>query len=133
MRILLAEDEPMVSDRLVIILKAEGHSVVVEADGNAALQCFESAEFDLVITDLHMPNCDEPPLIKAVNAARPAQRVVLLTGTGGAYPLHFDHVLHKPVRASAIRVWFGDWAKKRALPGSIPGTLFGLFSAVGRG
>src|SRR5687768_11867692 len=103
MTILLAEDEPMVADLLVLILKAEGHSVFTEPNGNGALQMFQTGEFDLVITDFHMPDFDGPALAKAIKAIKPEQKVMLLSGTYlGGKPPNIDYMMEKPVRPNQL-------------------------------
>jgi PAS domain S-box-containing protein len=66
LRILIAEDNKInqiVVDRL---LKSKGHSTVVVDDGREALQILEKEAFDLLITDVQMPELDGYQLVAAV-------------------------------------------------------------------
>ncbi len=103
MRILVADDEPMVLNLITKVLTSDGHSVMAVADGEEALQKFQKEEFDLVITDFTMPRCDGPSLAKAIKSLNANQRVVLLSGFCDNDKLqHFDCVLEKPIRIPAL-------------------------------
>lgn len=55
MNILLAEDEPAMSDILQVYLKNEGYAVTVANDGEEALEAIHATHFDLLILDWMMP------------------------------------------------------------------------------
>jgi two-component system response regulator MtrA len=57
-RILLVEDDPLVSRPLAAALELEGYSVTTEVDGERAVARFDSAPFDLVIVDVMLPSID---------------------------------------------------------------------------
>jgi two-component system NtrC family sensor kinase len=81
-RILIAEDEPDIGQMLEDILKADGHTVTSAANGKQALACLSAQAFDLVISDLIMPELDGPGLYRAL-AKRDrtlAERVLFITG-----------------------------------------------------
>lgn len=54
--ILLVDDEPDVLNTMANLLKAKGYAIKTASDGVDALKCFEKDVFNLVITDLIMPN-----------------------------------------------------------------------------
>ena len=58
LRVLLAEDG--LANRIVAkgLLEAGGHEVTVATDGRAAIQCWETDDFDLILMDMHMPDVD---------------------------------------------------------------------------
>lgn len=69
-----------------ITLMGAGHSVAQAADGCEALKLADSERFDLVITDVNMPNMDGITLVRELRA-RPAYRYVpLLVLTTEATP-----------------------------------------------
>jgi DNA-binding response OmpR family regulator len=55
MKILVAEDEPMLLKTIELKLKKEGYEVIVTSDGRQAAEQIESANPDMVITDIMMP------------------------------------------------------------------------------
>jgi DNA-binding NarL/FixJ family response regulator len=70
--------------------------------------------FDIVVTDLGMPNMDGRQVAAAVRAASPATPVVMLTGWGhrlisdNDIPPHVSRVLSKPARLSELRAALAD-------------------------
>jgi two-component system response regulator AtoC len=84
-RILLVDDEPNLRKVLGALLRQQGHEVHAETDGAAALARVKSAPprtFDVVISDLRMPNLDGIGLLKALAVHEPNLPVILLTAHG---------------------------------------------------
>jgi CheY-like chemotaxis protein len=83
LRILVIDDEPNVRTLLGDLLRASGHRVVEAANGRDALQRMETDDaWDLVLTDLGMPDLSGWDVARAV-AARPSPPpVILVTGWG---------------------------------------------------
>jgi len=105
MRILVVDDEPFILDLIEMILLGDGHTVKAVTDGKQALQCFEDATYDVVVTDGSMPELDGLSLAKEIKARKPAQKIVLLTGSGEEerLPSNIDAVLGKPVQIDVLR------------------------------
>lgn len=76
MRILVADDEPMVQFLLVRFLEEEGHTVDGAADGIEALEQLNRRTYDLLITDVHMPRMSGIDLVRAVR--RQGNRIPIL-------------------------------------------------------
>ncbi|MBL6080626.1 response regulator [Belnapia sp. T18] len=113
LRVLLAEDEALVAMALADWLEAEGHLIVLAADGMEALSAFrEDDNFDVLVTDLRMPRLGGEALIRALWAERPWLPVLVVTGSappGGAKALRHEigrggslALLHKPIDFSAL-------------------------------
>lgn len=66
--ILVAEDDKIISMYVCGILKDEGFIVESAFDGLSAVKMFESGDFDLVITDLEMPEMDGTELIERLKS-----------------------------------------------------------------
>lgn len=58
LKILLAEDNPVNQKVAALMLKTDGHSVVVAPDGGRTLAYFREGEFDLILMDIQMPVMD---------------------------------------------------------------------------
>jgi CheY-like chemotaxis protein len=78
--VLLVEDEPIVSRFCSLTLMQEGHSVVQVTNGREALIALEGAKFDLVITDLVMPDMDGLELIRKIRKPHPGLRIIAISG-----------------------------------------------------
>ena len=81
-RILVVDDEEKMRRLLEMSLKNMGHEVVMAADGREALAECEEAPFDLILTDLKMPNMDGMQLLKALRDRGDDVPVIVLTAFG---------------------------------------------------
>jgi CheY-like chemotaxis protein len=79
---LVVDDEPEVAEVVADILGASGHTAVVVASGQSAVERVGTERFDLVFTDLAMPGMTGWQVARAVKARAPEVRVVLMSGFG---------------------------------------------------
>lgn len=81
-RVLVVDDEPGVADLLQDLLEAAGHGVCTAASGAEALRCLQVQPFDLIVSDLRMPDIDGAALWREVQARHPAlaRRMLFVTG-----------------------------------------------------
>lgn len=77
-RILTVDDSRTVRDMVTFTLKKAGFDVAEAEDGRAALAVLEGSKFDLIITDLNMPNMDGISLIKSVRSGSVHRAVPIL-------------------------------------------------------
>jgi DNA-binding response OmpR family regulator len=82
MRILIVEDEPVLRDGLVDLLKGAGHDVEAVGDGAAAAKRGVEDAFDLVLLDLMLPRLDGIEVCRRLRQARPALPILMLTARG---------------------------------------------------
>jgi PAS domain S-box-containing protein len=80
--ILVVDDEPSVRETLADMLSALNHKVELADSGQAALQKFGKGDFDLVFTDLAMPEMDGWETARAIRKYGRATTIVLVTGYG---------------------------------------------------
>jgi two-component system, NtrC family, response regulator HydG len=77
--ILVVDDEPAARGTFALLLRKRGHRVL-EAEGvTVATKRLAEEVFDLVVTDLRMPDGDGLDVLRAVKAHAPATEVILLT------------------------------------------------------
>ena len=79
MRILLAEDEKMLSDALVEILTHNNYSVDAVYDGQDAIDYLLADDYDAAILDIMMPKKDGITVVKELRAAEISTPVIMLT------------------------------------------------------
>ncbi|MFS0735558.1 response regulator [Sphingomonas sp. 1P06PA] len=79
-RILLAEDDNSMREYLVRALERTGYSVTAVDRGTAALPLIEAERFDLLLTDIVMPEMDGIELAQKAAQIAPAMRVMFITG-----------------------------------------------------
>jgi response regulator RpfG family c-di-GMP phosphodiesterase len=114
-KVLVVDDEKVIREILADFLSMEGFSVRTAEDGAAALAELSKGSYDLVLSDLKMPNMGGLELLEAIGRHAPNVVVVIMTGFGtvetaidamkrGAYdyilkPFKVEEVVHTIRRA----------------------------------
>jgi two-component system, cell cycle response regulator len=80
-RVLVVDDARLVRAMVLRHLRAGGFAADEAADGSEALRVLAQGEYDVVITDLRMPEMDGFEVLAAVKRIRPSVEVIILTGT----------------------------------------------------
>jgi len=102
-RILLVEDSADIRDVFTLLLAAEGAEVTAAATGCEAVELARQRDFDVVLTDLGLPDVPGDVVIRnVVVTARRRPRIVVVTGygepfVGRARQAGADVVLNKPI------------------------------------
>jgi CheY-like chemotaxis protein len=84
-RILVVDDEDNLRDVLLEVLKRDGHEVDSAVDGAEGLRRAEEQRYDLVVTDLRMPNLEGPEMYRAIcqrYADHPPRFIFMSANTG---------------------------------------------------
>jgi two-component system NtrC family sensor kinase len=118
LRILIVDDEFDIAESLRRILERYGHEVVTASDGRTALDIFQVAPFDLVISDAIMPGLGGVDLVRALREEDPHVAILAVSGQTDSPQVRamLDHgalaVLTKPFETDdllrAIRRCIGD-------------------------
>ena len=82
-RILLAEDEQSMREHLTRALEKANYEVVAVDRGTSAVPLLESQKFDLLLTDIVMPEMDGIELAQHCAAVCPETQVMFITGFSG--------------------------------------------------
>lgn len=107
-RILVVEDESNLAQGLLFNLKAEGHNVSVEGDGDAALETLRREAFDAVVLDVMLPGKDGFEIATALRADGNYVPVLMLTARGRSedvvkgFAAGADDYLPKPFDLSVL-------------------------------
>ncbi len=108
-RILVVEDHDDGRDFLRRILEADGHTVTVAASVQEGEHALEAAgpPFDLLLTDVGLPDGSGWSLVKTARARFPDLRVGVITGwepqVGTSEAQAVEFVLRKPLRAAELK------------------------------
>ncbi len=113
-KVLVADDEKAIRDSLKIIFDDEGYQTDIAADGKEALEKIKAEDYDLVISDIKMPNLDGMQLLEEASKLSPNTFFLIMTAFAsvqtaitalrhGAYdylvkPVEFEDVLNKVKR-----------------------------------
>jgi PAS domain S-box-containing protein len=109
-RVLIADDNPDSAESLAMLLRLEGHQVVVGHDGATAVRLFEAHAPEIALLDIGMPQLDGYEVARRIRA-NPAGRdvfLIALTGWGqekdrlSSREAGFDHHLVKPVDPTLV-------------------------------
>src|SRR5437868_3182448 len=105
-RILLVEDDPRVRTATVDALEDLDYEPVACGSGAEAIELFNAQEFDLVITDVIMPEMTGPELIRYLKRTSPRDFAVLFVtgyvGEGESDDLRGHELLRKPFTVGAL-------------------------------
>jgi DNA-binding NtrC family response regulator len=125
-RILIAEDEEKMRRVLEIMLTQDGYRIDTAEDGIKALSLCEKKSYDLVITDLKMPEMDGLALMRRLRRVSPEVPVIVVTAFGSVQTAveamkegAFDYIT-KPFDREEIRVLvskalsYGDLRKENS-------------------
>jgi CheY-like chemotaxis protein len=80
--ILVVDDEAAIREMLAEILEGAGHRVVTATSGRDALELMSRERYDVILTDIRMPDLDGRDLYREIERRWPerARRVAFLTG-----------------------------------------------------
>ena len=105
-RILLVEDDPRVRTATVGALEDLDYEPVACSSGAEAIEIFNSKDFDLVISDVIMPEMTGPELIRHLKGNSPREFAVLFVtgyvGEGESDDLRSHELLRKPFTVAAL-------------------------------
>ncbi len=113
-RILLVDDHDATRETLTDVLRDLGHGVLAAANQEQALRLIDTRRFDLVLTDLKLPDGSGFEVMRRLKAVSPETPVVMITGHAtidnaveatkmGAY-----EYLTKPVDLNRLRIVIGN-------------------------
>src|SRR6202023_2540787 len=109
-RILLVDDDASVRDMLQSAMEGDGFEVVQASNVTEALKCIVAQDFDVLLSDLHMPNAgDGFTVVSAMHHAHPQAVTLVLSGypelqeAMSAIRMQADEVLVKPVQIASLK------------------------------
>ena len=80
--ILIVEDDDLLRDMHVMIFEDEGYQVDAATDGKKALDLLAQKKYDLICTDMFMPEMNGFDLIIQCQALYPETKIILISGGG---------------------------------------------------
>lgn len=106
-RILVIDDEKDIRYQMRLLLEGEGYEIEEAGDGRGGLRILsEGRPFDLVVTDVLMPDVDGIAVVKQLPELHPNSKILAISGGGDAMPAQWslrltemygtDAVLYKP-------------------------------------
>ena len=111
-RIMVVDDEPEIAALVETMLRDDGHAVAVAANGREAIALIEAGGFDLVITDILMPEMEGVETLRAIKSLANPPKVIAMSGGGKLRQMDFlDFIvtfgaaasIAKPFRSPELR------------------------------
>jgi CheY-like chemotaxis protein len=78
--VLLAEDEDSLRSLMTEILRLAGYQVQEASTGDDALAIGSSTQFDVLVSDFHLPGLHGAALVRELRKSRPELKVLFVTG-----------------------------------------------------
>jgi two-component system, cell cycle response regulator CpdR len=82
-RILVVDDEPQIRTLLSLVLERAGYMVRTARNGRVAIALMLAEHFDIVLSDVMMPEMDGHELVRWVAVHHPSTRTALMSGWDG--------------------------------------------------
>lgn len=118
--ILLIDDEESSRQALMLLLKGS-YTVTGAGNGHEARQRLAAEQYDIVITDLRLPDCSGIDILKQIKQYSPATEVILITGHASAETAvsaikegAYDYIT-KPLNMEELRIIIAKALEKRQL------------------
>lgn len=120
-KILLVEDDDISRDTLSRLLKMSGYTVKEAASGKIGLSFLDHEPFDIIITDLLLPDINGIEILKQAKDVSPSTEVILITGHASAETAvkamkegAFDYIT-KPLNFDELSILITNALEKRQL------------------
>lgn len=94
-RVLVVDDEPQILKLVAVVLRSAGYQVTLASSGSEALKLIEHNDYELVLSDVRMPELSGPELVMRMRYANAAKIVFM----SGAFQSSDNVVLKKGVAA----------------------------------
>ena len=110
MKILVAEDEPLMLKTIALKLKKDGYDVITAEDGRSAIEQISSDSPELVITDIMMPYVSGLEIVSHVKNSERKVPVIVLSAMGQektvleAFNLGADDYMTKPFSPNELTI-----------------------------
>ena len=117
--ILVVDDEPLVAGLMADVLVMDGHEVDTAKNGREALEKIAARSYDLIVSDLRMPELDGVGLYRELERGRPTLLGRFLFVSGTREPLEYASFLeatHAPVLSKPFCLEDLRRFVRRALP-----------------
>jgi CheY-like chemotaxis protein len=111
--IIIIDDMDDVREGLSAVLEADGHTVVTAADGRDGIARLQAGRFDLVITDILMPEQDGTEVIMYLETLENRPKVIAISGGAPRVPAYMAlHLARIKADATLMKPFSNDELRK---------------------
>ncbi len=107
-KLLLIDDEEGIRKILGLSLRDAGYEVILAADGEQGMECFQQENPPIVLTDIKMPGIDGLEVLQRIKSISPDTEVIMITGHGEmdlaikSLQLEASDFITKPIHDEAL-------------------------------
>lgn len=111
-KILVVDDDPVSCGLVAAILAKDEHEVTACSSATEAIEALSFVDFDVLVTDLMMPEHDGFEVIQAARNLRPNTKIIVLSGIDQKVPSHLtaaafarlgvSRVIPKPIKPAVL-------------------------------
>lgn len=120
-KILVVDDDPQIRESLFKVLRAEGHEVVLAADGPEGIEKFNTEQIDLLLLDLNLPGNSGWDVFGTLTSLNPFLPIIIITGRNNQHELAagagvgalMEKPLHVPLLLKTITDLLAESAETR--------------------
>jgi two-component system response regulator PilR (NtrC family) len=108
-RILIVDDERSMREMLAILLRREGHEVVIADNGRGAMDLLNQRPFDVVVSDARMPDADGLDVLRHARSLNSSIIAIMITAYGspelirGVEELGVNDYVEKPFNTEVLK------------------------------
>jgi DNA-binding response OmpR family regulator len=88
-RILVIDDDEIMNDMVVQMLKEAGYKVKGATDGRKGLKLLDAQPFDLIVTDIVMPEVEGLEMIQVIRTINKTIPIIAISGGGRVGPENY--------------------------------------------
>src|SRR5512134_3717843 len=120
-RLLIVDDERSMREMLSILLRRDGHDVTVATNGREAIDVLGRQPFDLVVSDVKMPDVSGVEVIRAARSVNPSIIAIMITAFGSRElidevgQLGVDDYVEKPFNVEVLKFRIRKELERRRL------------------
>lgn len=113
-KVLVVEDSAAVRLAVTEVIEQAGHSVASAENGRVAIELLRDGTFDLIVTDVLMPEADGLEVIKEARARHPRTQVLAMSGGAPNLPAGYALKMAEMFAADAVlfKPFLNDELKK---------------------
>jgi CheY-like chemotaxis protein len=105
-KILVVDDDEQVRLLICMVLEGQGHEIETAANGASAIQMSRARRFDLVVTDIMMPQGDGLEVVMSIHRESPDTKLLAISGFGvqsGPWQIEYLTAASKLGNASTLK------------------------------
>jgi len=120
--VLIVEDDELGARTLASLLGSDGHTSEIVSNGRQAIERLRAGAFDLVITDIYMPDMDGIELLRTLRRASEPPPIIAISGGGRTVQVDYLDLAQRLGAAQVLRKPFTRRVLRAAIAAALKGS-----------